>query len=48
VPAAINVAAALVRSGLSHSKRAYRPPPRKNVVGYEGLGFAAQTAEAAE
>jgi allantoin racemase len=48
VPTAINVAAAVVRSRLSHSKRAYRPPPRKSVVGYEAIGIGAQTREAAE
>jgi allantoin racemase len=48
VPTAINVAAALVRSRLSHSKQAYRQPPRKNVVGYEAIGIGDQTREAAE
>jgi allantoin racemase len=48
VPTAINVAAALVRSRLSHSKQAYRPPPRKNIVGYAAIGIDAQSREAAE
>jgi len=48
VPTAINVAAALVRSRLAHSKQAYRPPPRKTVVGYETIGIGGQTREAAE
>jgi allantoin racemase len=48
VPTAINVAAAMVRSRLSHSKHAYRPPPRKKVVGYEAIGIGVQAREAAE
>ncbi|MCP4386375.1 MAG: hydrogenase expression protein HupH [Hyphomicrobiales bacterium] len=35
VPATIRVAAALVASGLSHSKRAYELPPNKPVTGYD-------------
>jgi len=34
VPTALLVAAALVRVGLSHSKRAYPIPPRKPMIGY--------------
>jgi allantoin racemase len=48
VPAAVNVAAALVRSGLSHSKRAYREPPRKRVSGYANIGIGLETGAAAE
>jgi allantoin racemase len=48
VPTAINVAAALVRSKLAHSKQAYPQPPRKNVVGYAAIGIAGQSLEAAE
>ena len=43
VPTAINVAAALVRSRLSHSKQAYRPPPPKNIVGYGAIGIGVET-----
>lgn len=39
VPTAINVAAALVRAKLSHSKQAYPPPPKKAIIGYANLGF---------
>ena len=35
VPATVRVAAALVNSGLSHSKVAYETPPNKPVVGYD-------------
>jgi hypothetical protein len=35
----VNVAAALVHSRLTHSKKAYRPPPRKKVLGYAGIGL---------
>lgn len=48
VPTAVNVAAALVRSRLSHSKQAYPPPPRKTIVGYEAIGIGVATREAAE
>ena len=48
VPTAINVAAALVRSGLAHSKQAYQPPPKKPVVGYSGIGLGAEERVAAE
>ena len=48
VPTAINIAAALARSGLAHSKRAYQPPPRKKIVGYAGIGLGAEEREAAE
>jgi allantoin racemase len=48
VPTAINVAAALVRSRLTHSKHAYQPPPRKNVVGYEAIGIGVRARQAAE
>ena len=39
VPVTVNVAAALVRSQLAHSKRAYPQPPKKNVVGYADIGM---------
>lgn len=48
VPTAINVAAALARSGLAHSKRAYQPPPEKKIVGYAGIGLGAEERVAAE
>jgi allantoin racemase len=48
VPTAINIAAALARSGLAHSKRAYQPPPKKKVVGYAGIGIGAEERVAAE
>lgn len=47
VPTAIQIAAALVRSGLSHSKEAYADPLAKPVVGYP-LTLGPRTAEAAE
>ena len=48
VPAAVNVAAALVRSRLAHSKRAYPAPPKKNVVGYADIGIGVESRLAAE
>jgi allantoin racemase len=48
VPTAVNVAAALVRSRLAHSKQAYRQPPQKVVVGYSGIGLGIETRVAAE
>jgi allantoin racemase len=48
VPTAVNVAAALVRSHLAHSKRAYREPPRKAVVGYSNIGLGVENRVAAE
>lgn len=49
VPTAVNVAAALVRSNLSHSKQAYPAPPKKVVVGYTGMGIgSSEKAAAAE
>jgi allantoin racemase len=48
VPTAVNVAAALVRSRLSHSKRAYRQPPKKAVLGYAQIGIGVESALAAE
>jgi allantoin racemase len=48
VPTTINVAAALARSGLGHSKRAYQPPPRKKIVGYSGIGLGVEERIAAE
>lgn len=48
VPTAVNVAAALARARLSHSKRAYPQPPKKNVVGYAGIGIGSDSALAAE
>ena len=44
VPAAIHVAAALLASGLSHSKTTYAPPPRKSIVGYDALAPAVRLA----
>jgi len=48
VPNAVNVAAALVRSRLAHSKQAYRQPPKKKVVGYAGIGLGEESRIAAE
>jgi len=48
VPVTVNVAAALVRSRLAHSKRAYPEPPKKNVVGYADIGIGAASRIAAE
>jgi allantoin racemase len=48
VPVTVNVAAALVRSRLAHSKRAYPEPPKKNVVGYADIGIGAERRIAAE
>ncbi len=48
VPAAVSVAAALVRSRLAHSKRAYPAPPKKNVVGYADIGISVESRIAAE
>lgn len=48
VPTAVNLAAAIVRSGLSHSKRAFPRPPQKAVVGYAAVGFGGAQAIAAE
>lgn len=48
VPNAVNIAAALVRSRLAHSKRAYQPPPSKKVVGYAGIGLGVEHRVAAE
>lgn len=44
VPAAINVAAALLASDLSHSKTTYATPPRKSIVGYDALAPAVRLA----
>jgi allantoin racemase len=48
VPTTVNLAAALVRSGLSHSKHAYQQPPTKAVVGYSEIGIGVESALAAE
>jgi allantoin racemase len=48
VPVTVNVAAALVRSRLAHSKRAYPQPPKKNVVGYADIGIGVESRIAAE
>ena len=48
VPTAVNLAAAVVRSKLSHSKQAYPPPPSKPMVGYAHIGIGAGTKAAAE
>lgn len=48
VPTAVNVAAALVRSRLAHSKQAYRQPPKKAVVGYSSIGLGIENRVAAE
>ena len=48
VPTAVNLAAAVVRSKLSHSKQAYPPPPTKPMVGYASIGLGAGTKAAAE
>jgi allantoin racemase len=41
--ATVEVAAAMVNLGLTHSKRTYPPPPAKKIVGYE-IGAAATAA----
>ena len=48
VPTAVNMAAAIVRSRLSHSKQAYQQPPNKSVVGYSGIGLGLENRIAAE
>jgi allantoin racemase len=48
VPVTVNVAAALARSRLAHSKPAYPEPPKKNVVGYADIGVGAERRIAAE
>jgi allantoin racemase len=48
VPTAVNVAAALVRARLTHSKRTYRQPPKKAVVGYAAIGLGIENRIAAE
>ena len=48
VPTAVNFAAALVRSKLSHSKQAYQPPPRKAIAGYAAIGIGGPSLAAAE
>ncbi len=47
VPTAVRIAAALVESGLSHSKTAYPPPPHKPRPGYEYI-LEGSKADAAE
>jgi hypothetical protein len=37
-----------VRSRLAHSKRAYQTPPRKQVIGYAGIGLGTHGRIAAE
>jgi allantoin racemase len=46
VPAAVRFAVALIHSGLSQSKRTYRTPPAKPIVGYDDI--APSMREAAE
>jgi allantoin racemase len=48
VPTAVNVAAAMVRSRLSHSKQAYQPPPKKTVIGFANIGIGVENSVAAE
>ncbi len=48
VPTAVNMAAAIVRSNLSHSKQAYQMPPNKLIKGYGGIGIGSDTKAAAE
>jgi allantoin racemase len=48
VPTAVNLAAAVVRSKLSHSKQAFPPPPKKSLVGYASIGLGSDTKAAAE
>ena len=48
VPTAVNIAAALVRSRLSHSKQAYPQPPDKTVLGFANLGIGETPRAAAE
>lgn len=45
IPTAVNVAAALVRSGLSHSRLTFPAPPEKAMPGYPVLDFRARAAE---
>ncbi|GGD95774.1 Asp/Glu/hydantoin racemase [Aureimonas endophytica] len=40
IPTAVNIAAALVRSGLSHSALTFPAPPQKELVGYPKLRAA--------
>ena len=47
VPAAIHMAEALIKSGLSQSKRAYPPPDQKPVAGYDLPGCVAEPTMAA-
>jgi allantoin racemase len=44
IPAAVSIAAALVRVRLSHSKLTYPPPPRKRLVGYHDIRLPALIA----
>ena len=48
VPTAVNLAAAVVRSKLSHSKQAYPAPPVKPMVGYATIGIGGGSKAAAE
>lgn len=45
IPTSVNVAAALVRSNLSHSARSYPLPPLKAMPGYDMPDFRGQAAE---
>lgn len=46
IPTTVSVAAALVRSRLSHSKTAFQAPPAKRVDGYANLGLGVSKAAA--
>ena len=48
VPTAVNMAAAVVRSTLSHSKQAYPMPPAKVIKSYGAIGLGADAKAAAE
>jgi allantoin racemase len=48
IPTAINVAVAMARSRLSHSKQAFQTPPRKAIAGFRAIGIAGSQLEAAE
>lgn len=48
IPTTVAMAAALVRTRLSHSKTAFPPPPEKSVSGFAHIGIGAALQQAAE
>ncbi len=48
VPTAVNLAAAVVRSKLTHSKQAFPAPPKKAMTGYAAIGLGSDAKAAAE